>query len=203
MNGRNLHGKTVITEAQSTTPTTASCHSIDHILCIAGSVTRQTQQYVAVHASPNVSWAPSPSHNETEGNGKNIICTRQIPIDQHLRASFQQNYPCNQGISSAVDRSQIVMATTSVSSTADNLEQNKVPSDQGKYHDEIELYDAELLSIGTKDLNKLLKKKGILKTKVKQIKARRRTLRNRGNFHINFSVYLKNIHINHETLVMN
>ena len=156
---------------------------------------------MAVHASPNVSWAPSPSHNETEGNGKNIICTRQIPIDQHLRASFQQKYPCNQGISSAVDRSQIVMATTSVSSTADNLEQNKVPSDQGKYHDEIELYDAELLSIGTKDLNKLLKKKGILKTKVKQIKARRRTLRNRGNFHINFSVYLKNI--NYETLVMN
>ena len=194
MSGRDLHGNTVVPEAQSTTPTAGSCHSIDHILCIAGSVTRQTQQYVAVHASPNVSWAPSPSHNETEGNGKNIICTRQIPIDQHLRASFQQKYPCNQGISSAVDRSQIVMATTLVSSTADNLEQNKVPSDQGKYHDEIELYDAELLSIGTKDLNKLLKKKGILKTKVKQIKARRRTLRNRGNFYISFSVCLKNIY---------
>ena len=193
MSGRNLHGNTVIPEAQSTTPTAASCHSIEHILCIAGSVTRQPQQYVAIHASP--SWAPSPSHNETDGNGKNIICTRQIPIDQHLRASFQQKYPCNQGISSAVDRSQIVMATTLVSSTADNLEQNKVPSDQGKYHDEIELYDAELLSIGTKDLNKLLKKKAILKTKEKQIKARRRTLRNRGNFHISFTVYLKNIHI--------
>ena len=169
------------------------CHSIDHILCIAESVKSQPQQYVAIHASPNISWAPSPAHNEMDSDGKNIIHRRQVPIAQHLRASLKQNYPMHKDISSAVDRSQIVMATSLGSSTTNNLEQVKVPSDQGKYHDEIELYDAALVSIGTKDLNKLIKKKGILKTKAKQIKARRRTVRNRGNFHISFSVYLKNI----------
>ena len=184
MNGRYLHGNAVILEAQSTTPTAALCHSIDHILCIAGFVTRQPQEYVAIHESPNISWAPPPAQNEMDSDGKNIICTRQVPIDQHLRANFQQNYPCNKGIPSAVDRSHIVMTTTLESSTSNNLEQKKVPSDQGKYHDEIELYDAELVSIGTKDLNKLLKKKAILKTKEKQIKARRRTLRNLSLIHI-------------------
>ena len=193
MSGRNLHGNTVIPEAQSTTPKAASCHSIDHILCITGSVTRQPQKYVAIHASPNISSHPSPAHNETNYDGKNIICTRQVPIAQDLPATLHRNCPCNKDISSTVDRSQILIDTSLKSSTAKNLELDEVTSDQGKYHDEIELYDAELESIGTKDLNKLLKKKGILKTKVKQIKARRRTLRNRGNFHINFSVYLKNI----------
>ena len=193
MSGRNLHGNTVIPEAQSTTPTAASCHSIEHILCIAGSVTRQPQKYVPIHASPNVSWAPLPSHNETDSDGKNIFGTRQEPIAQHLTASSKENYPCNNGISSAVDRSQIGVASSLQSSTTDNLELDEVPSDQGKYHDDIGLYDEKLVSIGTKSLNKLLKKKKISKTREKKIKARRRTLRNRGNFHISFSVYLKNI----------
>ena len=191
MHGRNFHGNTVIPEALSTTPTAASCHSIDHILYIAGSVKRQPQQYGAIHASPNVSWAPSPAHNETDSDGKNIICVRQEPIAQQLPESFQEKYPYNKGISSSVDRSQRIIATSFESSTTNTIELDEVPSDQGKYHDEIVLYDEVLVSIGAKDLNKLLKKKRISKTRRTQIKARRRTLRNRGNFHISFSVYMK------------
>ena len=179
MNGCNLHGNTVIAEAQSTRPTVASSHSIDHILYKAGSVTRQPKQYGATHASTNISWHPSFAHNETNYDGKNIICTRQVPIAQHLTASLQQNYPCNKDLSSTVDRSQIVIATSFESSTANNLE----------------LDDEQLKSIDTKDLNKLIKKKGISKTRETQIKARRRTLRNRGNLYIGFSAYLKNIYI--------
>ena len=164
MSGRNLHGNTVIPGAQSTTPTAASCHSIEHILCIAGSVTRQPQQYVAIHASP--SWAPSPSHNETDSDGKNIICIRQVPIAQQLPAT------CNKGISSSVDRPQRNIATSLESSTTNTLE----------------LDNEELVEIDTKDLNKLIKKKRISKTSERQLKARRRTLKNRGNFHISFPV---------------
>ena len=194
MNGRNLHGNQVIAEAQSTTSTAASCHSIERILCIAGSVTRQQHQYVEIHASPNISWSPSPAHNKRNSDDKNIICTRQVSIAQHLPANLQQNYSCNKSISSTVDKSQIVIATSLESSTANNLEMDEVATDQGKYHDEIGLFDEQLVSIGTKNLNKLLKKKRISKTIENQIKARRRTLRNRGNFYISFSVCLKNIY---------
>ena len=116
MSGRSLKGNTVIPEAQSTTPTAASYHSIDPILCIAGP-------------------------------------------------------------------------------TANNIDIDEVPPDQRKYHCDIGLSDEKLESIGTKDLNKLLKDKSISKTRETQIKARRRTLKNRGNFYISFSVYLRNIYI--------
>ena len=45
--------------------------------------------------------------------------------------------------------------------------------------EDVGLSDQQLILMPTKDLNKLLKKKGITKSRAKQIKAERRTLKNR------------------------
>ena len=45
--------------------------------------------------------------------------------------------------------------------------------------EELEIYDQQLVLMETKELNKLLKKRGVPKRKQKDIKQRRRTLKNR------------------------
>jgi len=50
----------------------------------------------------------------------------------------------------------------------------------GGFIDELEIYDQQLVLMETKELNKLLKKRGVSKVKQKDIKQRRRTLKNRG-----------------------
>ena len=47
------------------------------------------------------------------------------------------------------------------------------------FRPDVGLSDADLILIPTKDLNKLLKKKGISKERAKEIKQERRTLKNR------------------------
>ena len=48
------------------------------------------------------------------------------------------------------------------------------------YRDDIGLGDEKLVTLSTKDLNKMLKKRGISKDRAKEIKRERRTLKNRG-----------------------
>ena len=48
------------------------------------------------------------------------------------------------------------------------------------YRDDIGLGDEKLVTLSTKDLNKMLKKRGITKDRAKEIKRERRTLKNRG-----------------------
>jgi hypothetical protein len=45
--------------------------------------------------------------------------------------------------------------------------------------EDVGLDDIELVKISTKDLNRHLKKKGVEKNRQKEVKARRRTLKNR------------------------
>jgi hypothetical protein len=45
--------------------------------------------------------------------------------------------------------------------------------------EDVGLDDIELVRISTKDLNRHLKKKGVEKNRQKEVKARRRTLKNR------------------------
>ena len=47
------------------------------------------------------------------------------------------------------------------------------------------LDDKDLVTLKTKDLNKKLREKGISKEDVKELKKKRRTRLNRGNFYIN------------------
>ena len=49
----------------------------------------------------------------------------------------------------------------------------------GGFIEELEIYDQQLVLMETKELNKLLKKRGVPKRKQKDIKQRRRTLKNR------------------------
>ena len=65
-----------------------------------------------------------------------------------------------------------------------------IPDDIGQvggFIEELEIYDQQLVLMETKELNKLLKKRGVSKRKQKDIKQRRRTLKNRwvgGHLHI-------------------
>ena len=52
-------------------------------------------------------------------------------------------------------------------------------SQVGGFIEELEIYDQQLVLMETKELNKLLKKRGVSKRKQKDIKQRRRTLKNR------------------------
>ena len=45
---------------------------------------------------------------------------------------------------------------------------------------DIGLSDQDMVGLGTKDLNKLLKNRKITKNRAKELKAERRTLKNRG-----------------------
>ena len=59
----------------------------------------------------------------------------------------------------------------------------------GGFIEELEIYDQQLVLMETKELNKLLKKRGVPKRKQKDIKQRRRTLKNR-SVHFNLSMTL-------------
>ena len=57
---------------------------------------------------------------------------------------------------------------------------SEIPSESVNYKDDIDLDDQGLVTISTKELNRRLKKKGISKSRQKEIKCERRTLKNRG-----------------------
>jgi len=50
----------------------------------------------------------------------------------------------------------------------------------GSYIEDLDMFDEELVMMATKDLNSLLKKRNVAKPRQKDIKQRRRTLKNRG-----------------------
>jgi hypothetical protein len=52
-------------------------------------------------------------------------------------------------------------------------------ADGNSYIDELGLCERDLVLMETKDLNKLLKKKGLKRDKQQEVKQRRRTLKNR------------------------
>ena len=49
----------------------------------------------------------------------------------------------------------------------------------GSYIEDLDMFDEELVMMATKDLNSLLKKRNVAKPRQKDIKQRRRTLKNR------------------------
>jgi len=67
-----------------------------------------------------------------------------------------------------------------VSSTSEYTNILELPSERGHYREDVDLDDQTLVTISTKELNRILKKKNISKTRSDQIKSQRRTLKNRG-----------------------
>ena len=52
--------------------------------------------------------------------------------------------------------------------------------EQGSYIEDLDMFDRDIVLMSTKDLNNLLKRRNVPKERQKQIKERRRTLKNRG-----------------------
>jgi hypothetical protein len=52
-------------------------------------------------------------------------------------------------------------------------------TDGNSYIDEVGLYERDLVLMETKDLNQLIRKKGLTRDKQQEVKKRRRTLKNR------------------------
>ena len=64
----------------------------------------------------------------------------------------------------------------------DSLDKGKEKEDEdeyGGYIEDLDMFDEELVMMATKDLNSLLKKRNVAKPRQKDIKQRRRTLKNR------------------------
>ena len=65
----------------------------------------------------------------------------------------------------------------------DSLDRGKEKEDEyeyGGYIEDLDMFDRDLVLMPTKELNALMKRRNIPKERQKQIKARRRTLKNRG-----------------------
>ena len=187
MNGHNSYWIAGNASAATVTPsppaTPDSSFSNDRSLHDAAPITRRPQAYVAIHPNSNITWVPSPQHNGTHGSvivvaGKE----RNVPVVQHVPPRHQRmewRNPCNGIASSESGLSELDIANGLVSSSTAHSEV-EVPSEPVNYRDDIELDDKALVTISTKELNRRLKKKGITKSRQKEIKSERRTLKNRG-----------------------
>jgi len=120
---------------------------------------RRPQEFVDIHRNSDIAWSSGPS-----------------PVVQHVPPTNHRHY--SDGISSLQD---INGSNPMVSSsTASDSDLSEVPLEPVNYRDDIGLDDKALVTISTKELNRLLKKKGINKSRQKEIKSERRTLKNRG-----------------------
>jgi len=121
---------------------------------------RRPQEFVEIHRNSDISWAAGPS-----------------PVVQHVPPTNHRHY-ADSGISSLQDMNNSSAMVSS--STASDSDLSEVPLEPVNYRDDIGLDDKALVTISTKELNRLLKKKGINKGRQKEIKSERRTLKNRG-----------------------
>jgi len=121
---------------------------------------RRPQEYVEIHRNADIAWASGPS-----------------PVVQHVPPTNHRHYS-DSGISSLQDMNSSNPMVSS--STASDSDLSEIPPEPVNFRDDIGLDDKALVTISTKELNRLLKKKGINKARQKEIKSERRTLKNRG-----------------------
>jgi len=121
---------------------------------------RRPQEFVEIHRNADIAWASGPS-----------------PVVQHVPPTNHRHYS-DSGISSLQDMNNSNHMVSS--STASDSDLSEIPPEPVNFRDDIGLDDKALVTISTKELNRLLKKKGINKARQKEIKSERRTLKNRG-----------------------
>ena len=168
--------RTSASSSPSTTP--ESTPPNDRNLHLAAPKARRPPTFVSIHQSSNISWAPSPSQNL---NGSPIASGSKSLIvgSQHV-SSVQRIPPTPHYNLNGSILQDINSPNTLVSSSTNNSEIPVVPSEPVNFRDDIELDDQGLVTISTKELNRRLKKKGLSKSRQKEIKGERRTLKNRG-----------------------
>merc|ERR1712018_670226 len=106
---------------------------------------------------------PTSAYSSTVGSSQHVSAIQHVPPTHH--------YSVN---GSLLQDNTNTLVSSSTSNSAD------VPEGPVNYRDDIGLDDKELVTISTKELNRMLKKKGIGKSRQKEIKCERRTLKNRG-----------------------
>merc|ERR1712088_925239 len=101
------------------------------------------------------------------------IGTQHVSAVQHIPPTHQRSHIENYSIMPEVSNHSDL-----VSSTSEYSHDMELPT--GHYREDVDLDDQKLVQISTKELNRILKKKGISKARKDEIKSQRRTLKNRG-----------------------
>ena len=151
----------------------------------------RSRTYVGIHANSDISWQQVPSHNGSlsaailyphKGRNRQLsgVGPQNLSVVQHVPASHQRPYIENHSMSPEVISSNNLVS----SSTEYTREAADVPSEPVNYREDVDMDDKQLLLISTKELNRILKKKGVSKARQKEIKSERRTLKNRGKYFI-------------------
>lgn len=153
---------------------------------LAAQGTYRPLTYINIHKRSDISWSRTSSQNASQKpflvrpykeRHRNIsgIGTQQVSAVQHIPPTHQRRHTENYSIMPEVSNHSDL-----VSSTSEYTNILELPSERGHYREDVDLDDQTLVTISTKELNRILKKKNISKTRSDQIKSQRRTLKNRG-----------------------
>ena len=166
--------------------------SNDRNLHVIASLSKRPQDYVAINPNsvhPNVphSFHIAVAGKERAQTESSFICTREVAVAQHVPPTQQRNHImlCNGAASSKNELSEKSRINDLVSLPTAHSEL-EVSSETANYRKDIELNDKQLKAISAKELNRRLKQKGITKSRQKELKAEKRTLKNRGSISIIF-----------------
>ena len=168
------------------------------------SLSKRPQAYVANNQNsthPNVphSFDIAVVGKERAQTGSSFICTRQVPITQHVPPRHLQNHsmPCNGSASSKDELTDKSLDNDLVSSPTAHSEV-EISSETVNHRKDIELTDKQLKAISAKELNRRLKQRGITKSRQKEIKSEKRTIKNRGSISIKlFPSILRKFYVLH------
>ena len=152
---------------------------------LAAQGTNKPLTYVDIHKSSDISWSPTSSQSASpkpflvrpyKERHRNIsgIGTQHVSTVQHIPPTHQRSHTESYSIMPEVSNHSDL-----VSSTSEYTNDLELPT--GHYREDVDLDDQKLVQISTKELNRILKKKGISKARKDEIKSQTRTLKNRGN----------------------
>ena len=157
----------------------------------------QSRTYVGIYANSDISWEQVPSHNGSpsaailyphKDRSRHLsgVGSQNLSVVQHVPPSHQRPFIENHSMLPEVGNFNNLVS----SSTEYTREAADVPSEPVNYREDVDMDDKQLLLISTKELNRILKKKGVSKARQKEIKSERRTLKNRGKY---FMVWFYNM----------
>ena len=154
--------------------------------------TRRPLTYVGIHSNSDISWEAVPSrigsvrpvilHHHKDGNSiLSGVGSQNVSVVQHIPPTSLRPQIENLSMLHEASNSNNLVSSSS-ECDRDVNEVQLEPSFTGNYREDIDMDDKQLLLISTKELNRVLKKKGVSKARQKEIKSERRTLKNRGKY---------------------
>ena len=141
----------------------------------SGGMKRFSPAYVAITTGGNIRHLPDSSVRVNRSRRSPPY--RPVSAIQQIPATGGGLISTN-GADAGTLACSVVSSTNSSSSASTEEDGQKV--EPGSWNEDVKMFDADLVQISTKELNKKLKKENIVKGEARKIKARRRTLKNRG-----------------------